>query len=53
MTIRNKHTFHSKISEAKTGQIVKLVAVDFDALQHAEIAGLNCNTVKQVFSCLP
>ena len=45
--MKNKYTSRSRISEAKIRQIVKLFAVDLDALQIAEIAGLNRNTVNR------
>ena len=45
MTTLNKYSYRSRISEAKVWQIVKLFSVDLDALQIAEIAGVNRNTV--------
>ena len=47
MTMKNKYSARSRISEAKIRQIVKLFAVDLDALQIAEIADLNRNTVNR------
>ena len=43
--MKNKYATRSKISEAKIRQIVRLFAVDLDALQIAQIAGVNRNTV--------
>ena len=43
-TMKNKYAKRSRISEAKVRQIVKLFAVDLNALQIAEIAGVNRNT---------
>ena len=45
--MKNKYACRSRISEAKIRQIVKLFAVDLDALQIAEIAGANRNTVNR------
>ena len=45
--MKNKYATRSKISEAKIRQIVKLFAVDLDALQIAQIAGVNRNTVNR------
>ena len=45
--MKNKYAFRSKISEAKIRQIVKLFAIDLDALQIAELAGVNRNTVNR------
>ena len=39
--MKNKYAKRSRISEAKVRQIVKLFAVDLNALQIAEIAGVN------------
>jgi transposase-like protein len=43
----NKYALRSKISEAKTRQLVKLFAIDLDASQIAEVTGLNRNTVNR------
>ena len=40
-TMKNKYAKRSRIPEAKVRQIVKLFAVDLNALQTAEIAGVN------------
>ena len=45
--MKNKYAIRSKISEAKIRQIVRLFAVDLDALQIAQIAGVNRNTVNR------
>lgn len=45
--MKNKYAHHSKISEAKLRQIVRLFALDLNALQIAELAGVNRNTVNR------
>ena len=45
--MKNKYATRSKISEAKIRQIVRLFAVDLDALQIAQIAGVNRDTVNR------
>jgi len=45
--MENKYSVRSRISEVKIRQIVKLFAVDLDALQFVEIAGVNRNTVNR------
>ena len=45
--MKNKYANRSRISEAKVRQIVKLFAVDLNALQIAEIAGVNRNTANR------
>lgn len=45
--MKNKYAHHSKISEAKIRQIVKLFAVDLNAVQIAELAGINRNTANR------
>ncbi len=47
MKPKNKYVKRSKISEAKFRQIVKLFCIDLDAMQIAEIAGLNRNTINR------
>lgn len=47
MPIKNKYAIRSKISEAKIRQIVRLFAFDLDALQIAQIAGVNRNAVNR------
>jgi len=47
MTMKKQISVRSRISEAKIRQIVKLFAVDLDALQIAKIAGVNRNTVNR------
>lgn len=46
-TMKNKYANRLRISEAKVRQIVKLFAVDLNALQIAEIAGVNRNTANR------
>ena len=50
--MKNKYAKRSRISEAKVRQIVKLFAVDLNALQIAEIAGVNRNTVNRYLAAL-
>lgn len=45
--MKNKYAIRPKISEAKIRQIVRLFAVDLDALQIAQIAGVNRNTANR------
>lgn len=45
--MKNKYVIRSKISETKIRQIARLFAVDLDALQIAQIAGVNRNTVNR------
>ncbi len=52
MTMLNKYSVRSKISEAKIRQIVKLFSVDLNALQIAEIAGVNRNTVNRYLAAI-
>ena len=52
MTMKNKYSYGSRISEAKIRQMVKLFAVDLDASQIAEIAALNRNTVNRHLSAI-
>ena len=47
MTIKNKYANRSKISEAKTRQIVKLFSLDLNASQVTQITGLNRNTINR------
>ena len=47
MTIKNKYSNRSKISEAKIRQIVKLFSLDLDASQITKIAGLNRSTINR------
>jgi transposase len=50
MTVKNKYTNRSKISEAKIRQLVKLFSLDLDASQIAAISGLNRNTINRYLS---
>lgn len=52
MTSKNKYSKHSKISEAKIRQIVKLFSIDLTASQIAEITGLNRNTINRHITAL-
>lgn len=45
--MKNKYAKHSKISESKFRQIVKLFCLDLDAVQIAEITNLNRNTINR------
>ena len=47
MTIKNKYSNRSKISEAKIRQIVKLFSLDLDASQITKIASLNRSTINR------
>lgn len=47
MAMVNRYATRSKISEAKFRQLVKLFAIDLDALQIAQVTGLNRNTVNR------
>ena len=47
-----KYSTCSRISEAKIRQIVKLFSVDLNALQIAEIAGINRNTVNRYLAAI-
>ena len=47
MTLKNKYSNRSKISEAKFRQLVRLFALDLDATQMAEVTALNRNTVNR------
>lgn len=47
MTVVNKYAHRSKISEKKIREIVRLFALDLNALQIAALAGLNRNTVNR------
>ncbi len=50
--MKNKYSVGSRISEAKTRQIVKLFAVDLNALQIAEITNLNRNTINRYLAAI-
>ena len=50
--MNNKYSYRSRISEAKIRQIVKLFAVDLDASQIAEIAGINRNTSNRYLAAI-
>ena len=47
MAMKNRYAVRSRISEAKLRQLVRLLAVDPDARQIAELAGLNHNTINR------
>lgn len=47
MTMKNKYSFRSKISESKTKELVKLFSLDLTASQIAKVANLNRNTVNR------
>ena len=48
--MKNKYARHSKISEAKIRQIVKLFSLDLTALQIAALSGINRNTANRYLS---
>jgi transposase-like protein len=52
MPIKNRYSARSKIAEAKIRQIVRLFALDLNALQIAEIAGVNRNTVNRYLAAI-
>ena len=43
----NKYTNRSKISEAKLRQVIMLFLIDLNAVQIAELTGLNRNSVNR------
>ena len=47
MTMNNKYINRSKISEAKFREIIRYFSLDLNALQIAELSGLNRNTVNR------
>ena len=48
MAPQNKYILRSKISEAKTRQLVRLFVIDLTATQLAQVTGLNRNTVNRI-----
>jgi transposase len=52
MTIKNKYSNRSKISEKKIRDIVRLFALDLGALQIAQITRLNRNTVNRYLKAI-
>lgn len=52
MTIGNRYCKFSKISEAKTREIIRYFAADLTALQAAQLSGLNRNTVNRFYRAL-
>ena len=52
MTRVNKYAFHSKISEKKIRELIRLFALDLNALQIAELTGLNRNTVNRYLKAI-
>ena len=50
--MKNKYAYHSKISEAKFRQLLKLFALDLTATQAVELTGLNRNTVNRLYSAM-
>ena len=52
MTIKNKYSNRSKISEKKIRDIVRLFALDLGALQIAKITRLNRNTVNRYLKAI-
>lgn len=47
MPLKNKYSYRSRISAAKTREIVKYFAVDLNATQIAVLTGLNRNTINR------
>ena len=52
MTSVNKYCKFSKISEAKTRELVRYFAADLTAVQTAKLSGLNRNTVNRFYRAL-
>ena len=52
MAMKNKYAKRSRISEAKTREVVRYFATDLTALQAAELSGLNRNTVNRFYRAL-
>ncbi|GHV47865.1 hypothetical protein FACS189499_06120 [Clostridia bacterium] len=50
--MKNKYIYHSKISEAKFREIVKLFSMDLNATQTAELANLSRNTINSLYSAM-
>ncbi len=50
--MRNKYLKFSKISEAKTREVIRYFAVDLTAVQAAELSGLNRNTINRIYRAL-
>lgn len=48
MVMKNRYSKNAKISEAKIRDIVRLFAVDLNALQIATVAGVNRNTINRI-----
>ena len=47
MPVKNKYASRSKISEAKTRELIRLFSYDLDATQISKVTGLNRNTVNR------
>ena len=52
MTSVNKYASHPKISEKKIREMIRLFALDLNALQIAELTGLNRNTVNRYLKAI-
>jgi len=50
--MKNKYARRSRISEAKTREIVRYFAADLTALQTAQLSGLNRNTINRFYRAL-
>ena len=50
MAMKNKYSKNAKTSEAKIRQIVRLFAVDLNAVQIAAVADVNRNTVNKILA---
>ncbi|GHV47472.1 hypothetical protein FACS189499_05050 [Clostridia bacterium] len=47
--MKNRHIYHSRISEAKFREIVKLFSMDLKATQTAELTGASRNTITSLY----
>ena len=52
MAMKNPYAFRSRVSAAKTRAVVRCFAADLTALQTAELARLNRNTVNRLYRAL-
>ena len=48
--MKNKYVYHSKISEAKFREILRLFLLDLTATQVAEITHVSRNSINAIFS---
>ncbi len=47
--MKNRYSIRSRISEARSREIVRCLAADLAALQTAEVTGVNCNTLNRIY----